>query len=148
MIYNKQWKMMKCEEFFAVLSELLNETYEVVSSCNADISKYLIPIGTVSELTYYSKPKNSVRISDHWNWFANLNKCDIPWYVQCYCADIPWPNGRLDVGKASKPRYGMQVSVFGGDGKYHAVYGEVFNRKTKKWEWLETDPADIAEMLA
>lgn len=148
MIYNKEEKMMKCEEFFSILSELLNGTYEVVSSCNADISKYLIPKGTISELTYYSKPMNSIRISDHWNWFANLNKCSVPWYVQCFSTDIPRPSGRLEAGKASKPKYGMQVSVFGGDGKYHAVYGEVFDRKTKKWEWLETDPADIAEMLA
>ena len=79
MINNKEVKIQKCEEYFMILSELLSETHEVVGSCNKDISKYLIPKGTASELTYYSKPKNSVRISDHWNWYANLNKCNIPW---------------------------------------------------------------------
>ena len=147
MINNKEVKIQKCEEYFMILSELLSETHEVVGSCNKDISKYLIPKGTASELTYYSKPKNSVRISDHWNWYANLNKCNIPWYIQCLSVDIPRASNRLGCGKASKPKHGIQVCIFGKDNKYHAVYGEVYNRKTRTWEWAESDPIEIAKLL-
>lgn len=145
---NENFKILACEIFFSNLSKILEDTYEVVRSCNQDISQYLIPKGTISELSYYSKPKKSFRISDHWNWYANIRKCSNPRYIQCLSVDIPRADKRSAYGKPTKPKTGIQVSVIGGDGKYHAVYGEVFNRKTKKWEWLETDPADIAEMIA
>ena len=140
-------KVEACKEFFNSLSKILESTYEVVASCNQDISKYLIPKGTIGDLTYHSKPDASFRISDHWNWYSNLKKCPNPNYIQCLSVDMPRAKKRPDYGKASKPIDGIQVSVIGKDGKYHAVYGEIFDRKTKKWNWLETDPADIAEMV-
>ena len=144
----RQQKIMKCEEFFSNLCAILSDTYEVVGSCNRDLSQYLIPKGTISELSYYSKPAKSFRISDHWNWYSSLKKCSNPHYIQCFSVDIPRAEKRTDYGKATKPKYGIQVSVIGGDGKYHAVYGEIYDRKTGAWNWLETEPADIAEMNA
>lgn len=148
MSYTKTEKIEKCEEFFSCLSKILNGTYEVISSCNKDLSQYLIPNGTVSELSYYSKPEKSFRISDHWNWYSSIKKCTNPKYIQCLSVDIPRADKRVDCEKPTKPKYGIQVSIIGGDGKYHAVYGEVFNRITKQWYWLETDPADVAEMVS
>ena len=140
-------KESKCKEFFDSLCEKLKETYTIVGSCNKDSSVYLVPIGTESEITYYSKPKKSFRISDHWNWFANLYKCSLENYVQCYSLDMPWPNKRPEPGKASKPKYGWQVSVIGTDGKYHCIFGERFNRKTKEWEFIETNVDTVVSYL-
>lgn len=139
--------IQSCKEFFNTLSDVLSSTHEVIGSCNQDISQYLIPIGTIDRLTYYSKPSNSFRISDHWNWYSSFRKCKEEHYIQCYTRDLPWTKRREGYGKASKPIYGICVCVLGGDGIYHVVYGERFDRKNKKWDWVESDPADIAEMV-
>ena len=141
-------KMRECKEFFWILSDLLSNSYEIIGSCNKDESKYLIPKGTLHDLTYYSKPALSFRISDHWNWYAALYKCEEEHYIQCYTKDMPWTRKREREGMPSRPVLGTSVCVLGGDGQYHVVYGEKFDRKTKTWSWLESDPADIAEMVA
>ena len=141
-------KQLACKAFFTELSELLNESYEVVGSCNNDSSAYLIPKGTGEQITYYGKPADSFRISDHWNWYSNINKCSNPKYIQCYSVDCPFPRKREEAGRPTKPRRAFQVAFIGKDGKYHAVYGEVFNRKSKNWEWLERTPQEVlAEVL-
>ena len=147
MTMTRKQKMRECKEFFAILRDILHEKYEVVPSCNCDESRYLIPKGTISEITYHSKPALSFRLSDHWNWYAALYKCKDEHYIQCYTRDMPWTRKREKEGMASKPRLGTTVCVMGGDGQYHVVFGERFNRKTKAWEWIESDPADIAEMV-
>lgn len=137
----------KCSKFFVFLSEILKDTYEVVGSCNQDISRYLIPIGTVGDLSYYGKPRLSFRVSDHWNWYSSIRKCSDPNYVQCLTDDLPETYSRREEGKTTKPRFGISVCVFGTDNKYHVIYGEMFDKNTKKWKWLETKPTDIAEMI-
>ena len=139
-------KMKKCQEFFYKLADILKEEYEVIESCNADCSVYLIPNGTVNELSYYGKPDASFRVSDHWNWYANLQKCDKPEYIQCMSVNAPWCKHRKD-DKATKPVIAIQVSMIFPDGKYHAIYGESFDRKKKTWEWLETDPMRVASAV-
>ncbi len=134
-------KETACIEFFNALADALKETYEVVASCNNDISAYLIPKGSIDKLSYYGKPELSFRVSDHWNWFSNLKKCDIPNYVQCMSMDMPWARRREEESKSTKPRYGIQVAIFGKDGRYHHVYGEKFDRRTKEWSW-EVDTLD------
>lgn len=146
--FSQSEKIDRCSKFFDALSNILSGTYEVIASCNQDLSRYLVPNGTSDEITYSSKPDLSFRISDHWNWYANLKKCPNPNYIQCFSVNIPKPAKRKDYGKASEPREGIQVAVIGKDGKYHAVYGESYDRKLKHWFWLETDPADIAEMIS
>ncbi|MBP5594167.1 MAG: hypothetical protein J6Y02_02205 [Pseudobutyrivibrio sp.] len=140
-------KFLACKNFFAKLSKLLEKTYTTVGSCNQDSSVYLVPAGTESEITYYSKPSRSFRISDHWNWYSNINKCSNPNYIQCLSVDVPYPRKREIPGKATKPRVAFQVAMIGNDGKYHAVYGEVFNRNTKTWSWLENTPERILEIM-
>jgi len=142
----KKEKLSKCNEYFKELSEKISETYSVVESCNKseyDITAYLVPNGTENEITYHSKPAFSFRISDHWNWYSNLKKNPNPHYIQCYSVDLPRAKKREDPTKASVPIQAAQVGYFDKDNKYHAVFGEIFDRTTKTWSWLFADPADV-----
>ena len=100
MTHNEQFehKMIDCRMFFDELADILRSDYEVVESCNNDLSAYLIPKGSRDDLTYYGKPKNSFRVSDHWSWYSTLEKCDVPDYIQCYSVDMPHPKPRPDEG--------------------------------------------------
>ena len=132
----------KCKIFFDELCNMLGEGYELLGSCNKDISAYLCPVGTTEKVTYKSKPELSFRISDHWNWYSNTKKCSDPKYIQCFSKDLPWVRKRLAEGKASKPIMASCVCLFR-DGIYHVVYGECFNRKTKTWSWIENSPEKV-----
>ena len=90
---DKKGMMALCMAFFEELSNEL-PNYTVVGSCNKDSSLYLVPNGTEDEITYYSKPAKSFRISDHWNWYANTKKCDNERYIQCLCVDLPYAKRR------------------------------------------------------
>ena len=144
---NRVEKINACNNFFMKLMTRLEDGYEIVESCNQDISKYLIPIGTIDELTYNSKPNNSFRISDHWNWYANILKNPNERYVQCLSNDFPWPKKRKAPGKPSDPIFAIAVCVIGEDGKYHHVFGEKFDRKNKKWSWIESDVDDVLKIV-
>jgi len=137
----------KCKEFFNALAMLLWDTHDVMGSCNIDQTLYLVPSGTQDQVTYQRKPARSFRVSDHWNWYANVKKCPNERYIQCWSVDLPYPRRREEPGKASKPRMASQVSVIGKDGKYHVVYGEFFDHKTKTWGWLEANPVDVARAV-
>lgn len=143
----KAEKSFACRTFFDELAVLLGETHKTIASCNNDISAYLIPNGTEEQVSYYGKPANSFRVSDHWNWYANLNKCSDPHYIQCLSVDVPWPLKRNDIGKASDPRFAIQVSYYGEDKKYHCVFGESYNRKTKRWEWIDQPVDKVVAMM-
>ena len=138
--------MALCMAFFEELSNEL-PNYTVVGSCNIDSTLYLVPNGTEDEITYSGKPAKSFRISDHWNWYANINKCANERYIQCLCVDLPYAKKREAPGKASKPIYACQVSVIGDDGKYHHIFGEKFDKKTKTWSWVETDLSDAIRRI-
>lgn len=140
-------KRSKCAQFFNDLSEALSDSHTVMESCNQDFSKYLVPNGTEDLVTYSGKPSYSFRISDHWNWYANLNKCSNEHYIQCLSTDLPRARKRFAPGKPSKPITGIQVAVIGDDGKYHAVYGEVYSRALKEWKWLEGSVEDAANLV-
>ena len=142
------WRDMKqkCINFITILQELLPE-YEMVGSCNHDVSLYLIPNGTQDQITYHSKPAKSFRMSDHWNWYANINKCENENYIQCLSVDVPYPRKRLAPGKPSKSIVAYQVAFCGENGVYHAVYGETYNRKTKTWGWIEATPEEVVKQL-
>ena len=135
--------LFACQEFFDKLAALLHESYEIVGSCNADNSQYLVPNGTADRITYTSKPISSFRVSDHWNWYSNLKKCPNENYIQCFSLDAPWPKRRLATGKASMPIFCSQVAFVGDDGKYHVVYGEKFDHKTKTWSWVDSTPEEV-----
>lgn len=142
---NKKEAMEKCMSFMDKLKELLKDYYEFYYSPFAKQSCHLVPNGTAEENTYYSKPLYSFRCSDHWNWYANTKKCNVYWYVQCFNPDVFWPEKRKNSG-ATKPRYCTNVSFFGYDQKFHCVYGEKFDRKTKTYIWIESDPEEVAAM--
>ena len=142
-----QEKYAKCNEFLERLSELLQDTYEPLKSCNEDLSWYLVPKGTKDQVTYYGKPVSSFRVSDHWNWFSSTKKCKDENYVQCRSLDMPWARHREEKGKATKPRFGIQVCIQGIDGCYHHVFGDKFDRKKRIWEWVECSPESVLEVI-
>lgn len=123
----------ECKEQFMLLAKKLEETHEIVGSCNNDISMYLIPKGSIDELSYSSKPHDSYRFSDHWNWYANLKKCPDEHYIQCFNTDLPWPKKRIAEGKASKPINAICIGYFGEDNKYHHFFGEKLDKKQHIW---------------
>lgn len=135
-----------CTKFFDELVELLEGRYELIQSCNGDFSRYLVPVGTSDQITYYGKPDKSFRISDHWSWYSNLNKCSNPNYIQCLNTDLPWVQSRRD-DKATRPIKAYQVALIGSDGKYHSVYGETYNKNRHKWSWKNADPKEVAKMI-
>lgn len=139
-------KMIACEVFFEKIQKKL-DGYVVVKSCNADSSAYLVPDGTENDISYYGKPAKSFRISDHWNWRSSLTKCTWQNYIQCWSVDVPYARKREVEGKSTKPRFAAQVAVIGDDGKYHAVYGEIFDRKTKTWKWLNGTVEEALAMI-
>lgn len=135
---NFREKRIECKAYFNYLVQKLEDTHELVPSCNNDESMYLIPKGTIDQLTYQSKPVDSYRFSTHWNWYANTNKCPDSNYIQCWNRDLPRPKPRPEEGKPSKPILGICVARFGKDGVYHTVYGEVFNSKKRMW-WFRRE---------
>lgn len=140
------YKKRQCAKYFEELKDILKDTYSSIESCNKDISAYLVKNGTEREITYFSKPECSFRISDHWNWYSNIKKCPDEKYVQCDSISIPKARKRKEKGKASDPIKAIQVSFFY-NGKYHVVFGEFFNFEKRTWEWLESDVNDIALLL-
>ena len=144
-------KIRACEDFMKALTEELGETYELVAAFEKDkrgSDKYLVPKGTTDQITYYGKPADSFRCSTHWNWRETLEKCNQENYIQCLNVDLPFAKKRKDECEASDPIMAEQVAVIGADGKYHAGFGEVFDRKKREWHWLEADPKDIAMKYA
>lgn len=138
-------KAAACKEFFDRLAEALKEYgYTIVDSCNADSTIYLVISGTEKDISYYGKPILSFRLSDHWNWYSNMSKCDKYWFVQCKNDDITWPTKRTGYG-ATKPKYAWQVAIFGADKKYHCVFGEKFDRRTKKWSFVTPTVEEVIE---
>lgn len=144
----KREKFDACKNFFEKLADILSNDYEMIGSPNYDTSIYLVPNGTESQLTYYGKPLNSFRVSDHWNWYTSLKKCEIPNFVQCCSIDMPAAKKRLTDWKFSDPVKGCQVAIFGKDKKYHCVYGEKYDKKTKSWSWLDADPYEVASLIS
>jgi hypothetical protein len=137
----------RVKDFYNKLVDISKEHFFVVESCNNDLSSYLLPNTTnVEDVSYYGKPLWSFRMSDHWNWYANVKRCNTWNYIQCNSIDMPWARRRIDY-RATKPLRGYQVCVMAEDGLYHCVYGEIFDRKEKKWYWIETEPESIYKMI-
>lgn len=126
----------KCLDFFYGLGVMLDKAYETKGSCNMDMSQYLCPKGTTNQVTYNSKPEKSFRISDHWNWYSNMRKCPDKEYIQCYTDDLPAPKERCSDKGASIPIIGRCIALFE-NGAYHVVYGEKYDKETRRWSWIE-----------
>ena len=50
-------KIDLCNQFIDKLAELLGDKYEMVASCNRDLSRYLIPAGTKDQIRDLPVPK-------------------------------------------------------------------------------------------
>ena len=137
---NTKRDFIRCRRFFDEVAKLLSDEYQVVTSCNRDLSAYLVPNGTKDEITYQSKPACSLRVSDHWNWYSNIKKCPQEEYIQCHSVDLPDPHKRNAPGKASNPIEATQVCLIYPDGKYHCVFGQFYDRNSNKWKWMTADP--------
>lgn len=140
-----------CKEHFEKVAEILTADglFEVVDSPYSN-DRYLIPAGTANQITFYGKPVGSLRLSDHWNWYASIDQCNKPWYLQCYNFDVPRAKKRTVYGASTEPRFAWQCAIHCADGKYRAAYGDIFDRHTKEWIWLDnrtTTPENTAEVM-
>jgi hypothetical protein len=135
-------KMNDCDAFIDGLAELLRGKYEMTPSCNRDLSRYLIPKGTKDQISYYGKPEMSFRASDHWNWYTSLAKCSNERMIQCYSMNLPGPRPRINPGEATKGVHAYQVAIYQ-NGRYYAVYGDVYDRKERRWGWIENTPESV-----
>ena len=140
-------KMSECRKFLEALHDILKDDFVLMPSCNQDLSAYLVPNGTEEDVSYYGKPINSFRISDHWNWYSNLRRCTDPNMIQCPNIDIPWCRRRKAPGMPTQGLIGVQVAYYGADNRYHCVFGEKFDRKTKQWMWVNSTPEKAAELV-
>ena len=142
-----QEKRVKCIAFFRELKRALSNEYSYKKVGKVMTDYYLFPNGTRDDISYYGKPDKSLRFSYHWNWYTNLDKCSDPTYIQCNSVDMPVARDRNEVYESSKPRYGYQVAFYGPDKKYHCIYGEKFDRRTREWVWIENTVDDILKMV-
>ena len=143
-------QLKKCNEFFLKVADELKDTHVILGSATGVWgSACLVLKGTENQVSYYGKPINSLRVACNWNWHASLKRCDKPDYIQCLTKDLPWAKKRPSDNPelASPPIWGNMVGLFGPDKRYHCVYGERFNRKTKTWEWVEGDVQELVKKL-
>ncbi len=143
----KEEKWNECNNFFKQLCEAA-KGYTLVGSCNQDTTLYLIPEGTEDQITYSSKPDRSFRLSDHWNWYSNVRKCEKESYVQCLSFDLPKQRPRKGEGRPSDPIKAICVAaITKPGGTYKVIFGEKYDRKRKKWKWINNDPLKILNTL-
>ena len=147
-----QWKKQFdiCLEFFHKTAALVSDIYEELPSKSKHWpSICLVPKGTASQVTYYGKPVNSLRVAMNWNWRAGLDKCSIPKYIQCVTKDLPFVKARPKdhPERSSPPIFGNMVALFDTDNKYHCIFGEKYDRSSKTWSWVENTPERVAYML-
>lgn len=147
-------KLEKCKVFMNELFDELNQSFKdyhpiMETSPFCPNSGYICREEEKNMNSWNSKPKDSFRCSDHWNWYANLNKCEDEHYIQCYTKDAIWTRPRYEKCKehGTKPRMSAMVGYFGSDNMFHCIYGEKFNRNTKTWTWCESDPKEIVNCL-
>lgn len=147
--YLKDEMYTLCTKFYDELADELGEDYERVDGtrCKPQ-SSCLIRSGDIQKLSYLEKPEWSFRVAPIWNWYANLEKNPNPHYIQCETDDLPWAKARPKDNPegASKPISAMCVALFY-DGKYHIVYGEIFNQKTKTWEWKDNTAESVVNCM-
>ena len=154
-----------CIQFFTKLSELLSDDYEMINSGSREFmiihkhkfgelfrisDHYLIPFGTKSQITYYNKPHWSFRISDHWNWFDTVDKCNQKNNIQCFNVDLPRTKRYVKDNERSVPISAFQVALYGNhnDEAYHCVYGAYKDKNTHKWCWMEKTPEEVISEYA
>lgn len=140
--------MDMCNEYFDELAEALKSSHEIVESVHGGGSRYLVLKGTGSEITYYGKPLCSFRVSDHWNWHANLRKCINPHHIQCFCKDIHYPFRRPSKDQASRAVLSCSLGYYGIDRQYHVVCGEVWDSETKDNKFIRKDIQEVIRDLA
>ena len=143
-------KYSLCEEFFYELSQRLYPFYEMIGITNNHYqkygSRYLIPFGSDYQVSRFSMPMLSFRMSDHWNWKPNEKE----YYdeiestaIQRYCIDMPPVRLRKNLDRATKPQMGILIAICDSEGIYHCVYGDKYFHKTHSWGWVDNDPKNV-----
>ena len=144
-------KYILCDKFFYELSQRLYPFYETIGVMDTNYhkykSRYLIPFGSDYQMSRFSMPMLSFRMSDHWNWMPNEKiyfDSEIENNVtQRYCIDMPPAKLRKCSDKATKPQFGILVAIMDSKGIYRCVYGDKYWPKTHSWSWLEANPEDV-----
>ena len=152
-----------CITFFKNLTEALGDEYEMVNSGSKEFiimhkhafgdrfrlsDKYLVPFGTKSKITYYTKPYWSFRLSDHWNWYESTKLCKQKNFIQCFDVDLPVCFQRtVPEDQRSNSCNAIQVAIFGNrkDEAYHCVYGTYKDKETHEWKWMEKTPQEVID---
>ena len=147
-----EWKeqLNKCLAFFEAVAEKLQDTHTIVHSKSKKWkSMYLVKKGEEGQVTYYSKPINSLRVAPNWNWRAGLDRCSNPDYIQCVTPDLPFAKRRSKEHPelSTMPIFANMVGYFDTDNKYHCVYGERYDFAKKKWVWVDSDPEEVARNI-
>ena len=145
-----QNQLASCFEFFNLVAEEVKDIYEVVPSKSKKWKSFcLVPRGTAGQVSYYSKPVNSLRVASNWNWRAPLKVCNVANHIQCVTPDLPYvrkrPKDRPEDGSA--PIWGNMVALFDSDRKYHCIFGEKYNHENRTWTWMVNTPQAVAQML-
>lgn len=96
---------------FEDLAEKLKETHILVGSCNNDNSRYLVPKGHENEMSYTGHPEGTIRISDHWSWYANIVKCPNAEFIQCNLQGA-YARSRKEEGKAGDPNMAICIAIY------------------------------------
>ena len=144
-------KYTLCDEFFYELSQRLYPFYETIGVTNVHYqkygSRYLIPFGSDYQISRFSLPVFSFRMSDHWNWKPNENKYSESEIentaVQRYCIDMPPARLRKNSDRATKPQFGVLIAIYDSKGIYRCVYGDKYYSETHSWGWLDSNPEDV-----
>ena len=148
-LWKKQYE--ECMRFFNTVAEELKDTHEVIGSKSKKWqSKCLVRKGEADQVTYYSKPVNSIRVAPNWNWRAGLDRCSNTSYIQCVTPDLPFAKKRSKEHPewSTKPILGNMIGYFDTDNKYHCIFGEWYDFETKEYRWKDMySPHDVAMMI-
>ena len=145
---SKKKQMKELKFLYYKLCQYLteNKEYIMMSSCNKDNTRYCVPKGTVQQVTYYGKPEKSIRISDHWSWYANLKRCREKDNIQCYNVDMSGPTERLDEGKASLPIEAAAIAVYNNNA-YHTIAGAYIDCNTGEWKLKNSSFDELVSIM-
>lgn len=143
-------QMENCTKFFNAVADILKDTHVIVPSKSKKFpSMCLVKKGQEKQVSYYSKPVNSLRVAQNWNWRASFERCSSPNYIQCVTPDLPFAKARSKEHPewATPPIFGNMVGYFDTDNKYHCIFGEKYESDTKSYCWVENIPERVAKMI-
>ena len=100
--------IMKFDLFEKIIEYSKENTYTDFHEAHGFYTGYIIPNGM--KLSYGPHPEGTIRISNHWSWYANIKKCSNREFIQCYLYNTQ-PNQRENNNCSSKPIKKVEIAV-------------------------------------